>query len=190
MPLISDDIAPIPESVRVLMPEWIFRYTHLGYQIVEETLVIYKLPTVRECHQYHLAYLYNPVKACELLMERIVIYGLDDIWEMSPGGVGQLIENIIREHFPRDEKTFDLIEEQQHMFNTNLVHIVETYLRLINHDQSVWEMNMQEIVEKVGLAQAITGQSIRGKDERQIQKEGNRPRRQQPRRSQPAGTEA
>lgn len=182
MPLLDENVESIPEALHSKVPGWLFEYNYIGYQYVGGGCFIYRLPTIRECQNYHLGYRYDPINACVLLLDRILLAG--DYGALKPHEVGNLMLGILSDHFPRDEKTFDKINTQEALFGSNLVHIMETYLRLVGEQRHIWDMNIEEATELIGLAQATTGQKIDGSNE----KSNIRTRRQPPRVDKSAGT--
>lgn len=182
MPLVENSISAIPTSAHATVAELFFEHTWLGYQQTSHGPVIYRLPTLKECLQYHKAAQFSPVRACRLFFDKIIVWNAAVIAKLGIDEIGKLMTALLLECFPQDEtKVFDEIDESTEMYLGNLAHIMETYVAAIGDTDGIWDLNIVEASQKVGLAQVITSQRIRGNEQK-----NKRARRQQPRAAQSA----
>lgn len=182
MPLVEDSPDSIPKQVYKYLPDWFFDHTWLGYQTTTKGVIIYRLPTLRECMKYHKASIFSPPRACQLFINKIALYNAAIIDELDPQEVGHVVVAILNESFPRDKAVFNLIDEQSALYEGSLVHAMETFTKSVGDNERIWDMNIMEAVERVGLAQMLLGQRMKPDE-----KETNRTRRQPQRPDQPAG---
>lgn len=175
MPLVEDNIEDIPREARKYIPDWFFDHTWLGYQNSEKGVIIYRLPTLRECVQYHKGSLFNPPRACQLFINKIALFNGHVLEELDPREVGDIVAAILKECYPTDDSIFDIIDKESLLYDSSLTHAMETFTKSIGDESRIWDLNIREAAERVGLAQVILGQRIKP-DEQTNQRQ----RRQQP----------
>lgn len=159
MPLLNDEEAvDFEESIKEQIPDWIFEYDQLGYQKTKIGAFVYRLPTLKECRQYRVAYLYSPHKACRLFLDRILLVGKERLGKLTGAQVGMLILAIVKDHFPQGEETLEDIEEEAADGGYNLFKVLDTYVRAIAPSIDIWEMNIEEVKRISVLAHMMLAQ--------------------------------
>ena len=160
MPLVEDNPDSIPKGIHQYIPDWFFQHMWLGYQVTSAGIIIYRLPTLRECVKYNKAAIFNPVRACVLFLDTIALHNSTIIMELGPEEVGSVIVAILNECFPRDSRVFELINEQSTLYEDSMAHAMETFTKSTGDNDRIWDLNIMEAIERVGLAQMLTGQRM------------------------------
>jgi hypothetical protein len=160
MPVLTNEPVTQDPSMAAKLAEWVIQYGRDGvaYQHINNSIFVYRIPTLGEMLDLEIAEAQHQFIAANLFLKKI---GLSTLPRTKPKNVLQLLQDIVKEHFPTSEVSIaaDLLYSYESYGNT-LVGAIEAHLKEINADVKAKDLTYKEVIKLLTIKQMLTQKPI------------------------------